>query len=113
MTWTPTTFRARWPEFDGVADNVVSAALADAARGVDARLFGTRTDLAVGLRAAHLLAISPYGQQARLESDKSDTTYRAEYLRMAREVAGGPWVMGQTPDSLTGALSWPCTWPYP
>ncbi len=95
MAWTATTFKARWPEFAPTDDARVEAALADAAEYSDVGLFGDRHDLAVGLYAAHLLATSPAGQHSRLESDKADTTYRAEWERMARQVAAGPWTIGQ------------------
>lgn len=100
MAWTPTTFRARWPEFATLADSQVQANLTAAARRCDSRVFGDDTDEAVGYLAAHLLAMSPGGQQARLEGKEGTTTYYAEWQRLARQRAGGPWVIGQSPDGL-------------
>lgn len=100
MAWTASTFKSRWPEFAPTADAQVDAVLVAAARRCDARVFGDDTDEAVGFYAAHLLATSPQGQQARLESDKADTTYRAEWLRLARQRAGGPWSVGQGPSGM-------------
>jgi hypothetical protein len=94
VAWTPTTFKARWSEFAPIDDALVQSALDEAAREVDERYFGARTDDAVGLRAAHRVAISPMGQQARLESDKGATTYGALYDEMARSVGGGAHAIG-------------------
>jgi hypothetical protein len=94
---TAATFKARWPEFAPTADATVTAVLAEATRGCNAAVFGDRFDEAVGLLCAHKLAISPGAQSARLESDKADTVYRAEWLRVARACGGGPWAMGQDP----------------
>lgn len=95
MTWTAATFKARWTEFEPTADALVESALAEAARSTDARLFGEKTDDGVGLLAAHLLSISPQGQQARLESSEAETTYSRERARLVRIAAGGPWAVGQ------------------
>lgn len=100
MAWTPTTFRARWTEFAPTADAVVQAALDEATRRTDARLFGNRTDDAIGLRAAHNLSLSPGGQQARLESEKGTTTYMTELRTLMQERAGGPWTVGQGPTGM-------------
>lgn len=98
MAWTAASFKARWPEFEPVADDTVTGALAEAGRRNDARVFGDRTDDAVGLYAAHLLAISPGGQQARLKSDSANTTYNREWERLAAACAGGGWTAGMRPD---------------
>ncbi len=95
--YTPTTFKARWTEFTPVADALVTSALAEATRECDARVFGTRIDDAIGLLAAHKLAISPQGQAARLVAKDGSTTYGTEWARIARQRAGGPWAVGQTP----------------
>lgn len=97
MAWTPTTFRARWTEFAPTADAVVQAALNEAARRTDARVFGDRTDDAVGLLAAHNLSISPQGMPARLESKDGETTYMVALKLLRRERAGGAWAIGQGP----------------
>jgi hypothetical protein len=95
--WNAASFKARWAEFASTPDATVEAALAEAGRRCSAAVFGDRHDDAVGLRAAHLLSVSPFGQQARLESDKAETVYMAEWRQLARECAGGPWAIGQLP----------------
>ena len=96
-TWTPTTFKIRWAEFAPTPDAVVQAALDEATRRTDERVFGDRYDDAIGLRAAHNLSLSPFGQQARLESDKGTDTYQAERDTLIQERAGGGWAAGQGP----------------
>jgi hypothetical protein len=91
------TFRTAYPEFAGVPDATVEGKLADAARSCNEAIFGPRFDEAVGLLAAHKVALAPGGQHARLESDKADTTYRQEWLRLARMCGGGAWAIGQQP----------------
>jgi hypothetical protein len=71
-------FRARFPEFRTADDTLVSACLAAAAGETDSGEFGAAYDEAHGLLAAHKLAISPFGQAARMVSDKGQTTYMAE-----------------------------------
>ena len=91
------TFKARRPEFNPTPIDVVQVALDEAARECDPRLFGDRIDDAVGLLTAHKLSASPFGQQARLESDDTKTTYWVEYERIAQQAGGGPWAIDQLP----------------
>lgn len=80
-------FRARFPEFRTAPDAVVTAALT-AAAGETSTDFGDSYDEAHGLLAAHKLAISPFGQSARMVSDKGETTYQRERdAVMARMIA--------------------------
>jgi hypothetical protein len=97
VTWTVADFKTRRPEFNPVDVAVVQGALDEAARECDPRLFGDRFDDAVSLLAAHKLSVSPFGQQARLESDDTKTTYWVEFERIVRQVGGGPWAMDQIP----------------
>ena len=103
MAWTASTFKVRFAAFAPKSDALVEAVLAEAAAEVDERVYGASYDHAVGLLAAHKLAVDPYGQTARQEgADKSSTTYGDEFDRLTRKRAGGPWVTGYTPgDTLT------------
>lgn len=101
MAVTIASLRAQRPEFVPTADAVVHAAIDDALSEVDPRVFGATTDQAVGLLAAHKLAASPFGAQARLEPKAQggggahgSTTYGAEYDALARQVGGGFWTAG-------------------
>ncbi len=109
MAWTPTTFRARWPEYGPTSDALITSAITDAGVRVDARLFGDETDAAVGLLAAHLLAISPQGAGMnrmatgdKADDQDGDSTYNAEFKRIARRKAGGPWLAGQATSGWNG-----------
>lgn len=95
MAWTPTTFRARWPEFTATPDALVQPALDEAARSVDPRLFAAQTDDAVGWLAADLIARSPGGENARLVAKDGTTTYGDRFRVIARGRAGGGWFAGQ------------------
>jgi len=98
MGWSAASFKAARPEFAPVADARVEAALQDAERLCDVRLFRADHDAAVSARAAHILAVSPHGMQARMEpAADGKTTYLAEWERLARARAGGPWAVGQRP----------------
>ena len=71
-------FRIRFPEFETAPDSLVQMCLDVAAGETDAAAFSTAYDEAHGLLACHKLAISPYGQNARMVSDKGETTYGRE-----------------------------------
>ncbi len=73
------TFRLEFTEFKTIPDGQIQAALDRAEEAVDPVTFGASYDLAHGLRAAHLLAVAPMGQNARLQSDKADTTYNRTF----------------------------------
>lgn len=81
-------FRVRFPEFDKVNDPMVNAALTRAALDINVEIWGTKQDTGHGLRAAHLLAISPMGQMARMSSKEGDSTYGKQYRESQAEVAG-------------------------
>lgn len=82
-------FVAVFKEFDGIDTTVVDARLEEAKRRTPAAVWKTKTKDAQGWLAAHLLAISPHGQNARLANDKGESPYLAERQRMELEVAAG------------------------
>jgi hypothetical protein len=82
-------FLARFPEFEPAPKAMVEAALSEARRNVDAEVFGDKTDDAIRWKAAHLLAISPFGQQARLISKDGSTTYGKYFWELAKSVTPG------------------------
>lgn len=101
MSWSAATFKERYTEFAPTADAVVTAALAEATRRTNATGFGARFDDAVALLAAHLLAMSPGGQQARRENEgEPSTTYMASLKLLRRECFGGGWSAGQGPGGM-------------
>ena len=101
-------FRARYPEFNNVSDVLCTAVLSEAALEHDTSVWGafgqvggpaTKADAGQMALAAHKLAVSPYGQNARTVYDKkpgfsvSDgykrTTYGWEWLNMRYAVTSG------------------------
>lgn len=89
MTLSRASFLARFPEFEPALLSMVDASLAEAIRNVDSGVFGGKTDDAVGWKCAHLLAISPFGQQARLISKNGSTTYGKYFIELAASVTPG------------------------
>lgn len=94
MAWTLLTFRARWPEFEPTSDAMVTSALAEAYDETDERVCGASFELAVGLLAGHKLAISQFGQAARLVAKDGSTTYETQRKALGQNKAGGFWVTG-------------------
>lgn len=97
MAVTLASFRVHFPEFDGASDSLVQAKLDEAALALDERVFGARFDEAVRYSAAHRLALSPFGQNARMVAKDGSTTYGTQLDNVCRACAGGPWAVGQLP----------------
>ena len=89
MTWTVPAFKGEFPEFAETGDPIVAAALVRAEQRVDPSVWGEKADQGVAYLAAHLLAIAPYGQNARLAAATGTTLYNEEFRRLQREVAAG------------------------
>lgn len=120
MAWDLTAYKAAYPEFAATPDVELQNSLDAAARRCDPRLFAatnvlslgtvSAVDEAIGLMAAHILAVSPFGMQARLASDDGSSTYLTRWRQLARQVAGGPWATGRGPTDALPAVSggqWP------
>lgn len=70
MTIDPLTFIAAFPEFEEiyqVAPDVVENALREAETFCDATIWGPRYESGVYRKAAHLLCMTPFGENARLK----------------------------------------------
>jgi hypothetical protein len=76
-------FRARFPEFERLPDATLTDALARGLVQTSTIVFGDISDEATGYLAAHFLALSPYGQQARLSAVDGTTTYMTHWRRIA------------------------------
>ena len=83
------SFLARFPEFEPASRSMVDEAIDEASRNVDPDVFGEKTDDGIRWQAAHLLAISPFGQQARLISKDGSTTYGKRFEALARSMTPG------------------------
>ena len=89
---TVAAFLESFPEFTDVHaeyPTLLDAKLGEAGRRVSASVTGDLYPDLVGYLAAHLVATSPQGQQARQASDKGRTTYLDEYERLSRVVPIG------------------------
>jgi hypothetical protein len=97
-------FRSQFPEMRTVSDPLAAAMLGAAALELDLSVWGpygvdgvsqTKADQAQMYLAAHKLAISPYGQAAKMVMDKRSgydrTTYGAEFKSLMRGVV---WPVG-------------------
>lgn len=90
---TPSTLAVKFPEFvDVIADDepFVEEKIAEAGRRVSVTAWDPQglTDDGVSYLAAHLIAVSPLGEQAKLDTE-GDTTYLKEFKRMVRIVSSG------------------------
>ena len=79
-------FRIQYPEFRSAADAFVQVFLDSADLQLHATYWGTYRDQAHGLLTAHLISMSPSGQQARLQTDKGNTTYKQRLDAMRDEI---------------------------
>lgn len=87
-------FRENFPEMDKATDALVQAKLDQAIRRLDASVWGdTLADGQLYL-AAHLVAISPFGRNAKLVAKDGSTIYGEIYERLAKAAASGFRVAG-------------------
>ena len=96
-------FRAQFPELNGSSDILVAQMLGAASLFLDTSVWGpfgvdgglmTKADQGQLYLAAHKLAISPFGQNAKLNVNMrlkgySRTTYGAEFEILMYSVTGG------------------------
>jgi hypothetical protein len=95
--------RAQFPEANGVSDILVSAMLAAAALELDPSVWGmlgqpgglmTKADQGQMYLAMHKLAMSPFGQNAKMMVDGKKlgyrkTSYGSEFLLLQMQVTSG------------------------
>jgi len=96
-------FRATFVEFNGVSDALVTTMLAQAQLELDQSVWGafgavgspaTKADSGQLWLTAHKLAMTPFGQNARMVSNPrgegyKKTTYGAEFLNLRYSVTSG------------------------
>ncbi len=78
-------FKTRFPEFANTDTGLIQSCLDEAGRQCDAAVFSTRLDDAVRYKAAHLLAVSPMGQDARLVRKDGGSIYNDEFKNLQRQ----------------------------
>lgn len=79
-------FIALYPEFRTAPPPLIERALFDASKALHAPTFGAEYSRAVGLYAAHIVALSHFGQNARLKKDSNATTYSVQLDEMTLSV---------------------------
>ncbi len=82
-------FQTRFPEFKATDTSLVAATLNDAALMIDAQVWGNLAGQGHGYLTAHRLALSPFGQQARMVQKDGTTTYQKHYERLVGIVGSG------------------------
>lgn len=91
---TLSQFLARYPEFQKAGTALVQSVLAEAATQLDQGVWGNLYDAGHGACAADILALSPFGQQARMVPKSGTTTYRRRFEELQKTVACGGAVAG-------------------
>lgn len=86
---TAEKFLTQFPEFKGVELDLVQAHLDAAALEIDVDIWGLKADQGQAYLAAHKMALSPYGQNARLSTDDGRTTYFTHYKALRLQVTSG------------------------
>jgi hypothetical protein len=95
--------RAAFPEFNGVSDVLVTTKLAEAQIEIDNSVWGaygavgapmTKADTGQMWLAAHKLAMTPFGQNARMVTNArgrgyEKTTYGSEFVNLRTSVVAG------------------------
>ncbi|NIR31644.1 MAG: DUF4054 domain-containing protein [Gammaproteobacteria bacterium] len=92
MAVTYAQFIERFPELAKAPQAVVETELAAAARRINAAVWGAQANDAIGLLAAHSVALRPNGEFARLAQKGEGsvrTTYGEQYMAMARNIISG------------------------
>lgn len=84
-----TSLITRFPEFTAATEALVTACIADAELMVDRAYYGNKADMAVTWYAAHLIAINPLGEMARLDKKSDKTIYLIGFNNIKRSLGAG------------------------
>jgi len=91
-------FRNTFPEFRKTADSEIEAKLAIAKLRVTGSVYGDKTDAATLYLTAHMVALAPAGQNAKLKPENAaKTVYWTEYRSITRGVTFGHRIAGSAP----------------
>jgi hypothetical protein len=82
-------FLVQFPEFASTDINLVESMLAAALLEIDVSVWKAKSDQGQAYLAAHMLAISPFGQNTRLAAKDGATTYWTKFKRLQGIVASG------------------------
>lgn len=89
MALDVSSFVARFPEFSDVADvspDTIEAALSTAQTFCSETRWGSSYEAGVMYKAADLLAMSPMGENARLDKTGKETTYGVVFQSLLRKL---------------------------
>lgn len=92
---TLSAFVVKFPEFAGAEDPQVQAFLDEAELEIDREVWLEKGDTGQGYLAAHKLALSPYGNAARMiltkpeDTPHGNTTYGVHYDSLVMQVSSG------------------------
>lgn len=86
---TYATFVIQFPEFGAVDPALVQAHLEAAALEIDLDVWGSKASQGQAYLAAHKMALSPFGNNAKLSQNNGLTTYAIHYERLMRQVSSG------------------------
>jgi Protein of unknown function (DUF4054) len=90
LTTSLASFQAQFPELNGVPAAMLQQYLTNALLEIDYSVWNTKGDQGAYYLAAHNLATSPFGQNARMQVAKDgSTTYWKVYERLRGEVSYG------------------------
>lgn len=89
MSVTVLQFKNEFPEFLETEEAVVQSRLSMANRQINANVWGSKATDGVKMLTAHLLSLSPLGEQARLKKENRGTIYGDQYEAMKRQVTHG------------------------
>jgi hypothetical protein len=93
-------FREQFPEFAEASDSLVESRLDMAKLMCDPEVWGQKRSLGIAFLTAHYIAISPGGEEMRLQGNQKagkageipKTYYENEYQMLQRIVAGGAYI---------------------
>lgn len=80
-------FRQWHQEFRSASDDLIGLHLASATLKVAPDVYGEFTEDAIRLKAAHSLAMTPFGQSARLVAEDGSTIYEKQLATIRRSTA--------------------------
>lgn len=86
---TPAAFKSMFPEFGKSTDAYIQSWLDLANRHIGRTVWGAKADDGQLFLAAHLMATSPSGQNAKLSKADGTSTYGHQFNRLKNEVTGG------------------------
>lgn len=93
-------FRNTFPEFRKTEDHEIEAKIAIAKLRVNAGVWGDKADAGVLYLSAHMVALAPAGQNAKLKPENAaKTVYLQEYRAIMRSVTFGHRIAGAAPPS--------------